>query len=216
MYNSIEIPDSDEDMSELTIDLPKSESSAAEINEHTPKKQRKISVSSAAETNIATTPGSTSSETTNSSPLNAANSNKDINNPLHATHHVRHRSRKAQLTVRNGLENEIQFETIPVDDENPADQEQRVKENESVYTLIANMLNTDEMETIVQRIANERVRCNFLLATYNLPDMQFSLNTPLEMLKFQFQERLKLRRERLNATNATKPIVANKNKSEQL
>ncbi|XP_002006664.2 uncharacterized protein LOC6580866 [Drosophila mojavensis] len=208
MYNSIEIPDSDEDMLELTIDLP-IESSAAEINEHTPKKQRKISVSSAAETNTATTPGSTSSETTNSSPLN---SNKDSN----TTHQVRHRSRKAQLTVRNGLENEIQFETIPVDDETPAAQEQRVKENERVSTLIANMLNTDEMETVMQRIANERVRCNFLLTSYNLPDMHFSLSTPLEMLKFQFQERLKLRRERLNAPNATKPIVTNKNKSEQL
>lgn len=172
MYNSIEIPDSDEDVSEPTIDLPKLESSAAEINEHTPKKQRKISVSSATETNAATTPGSTSSEITNSSPLNSTNSSKDSkDNNQHTTHQVRQRSRKAQLTVRNGLENEIQFETIPVDDETPSAQEQRVKENESLHTLIANMLNTDEIETVVQRIANERVRCNFLLTSYHVSNI---------------------------------------------
>lgn len=169
MYNAIEIPDSDDDMSEPTLDLPKSVSSIAEINEHTPEKQRKTSISTAApEAVTATTPGSASYETTGSVPPKTKNNISSSSNQMQTKNQGRHRSRKTQHTVRNALENEIQFETIPLDDETSAAQEQLVKENEKLNVVIGNLINTDEMQTVVQRIANERVRCNFLLTTYHV------------------------------------------------
>ncbi|EDW60564.1 uncharacterized protein [Drosophila virilis] len=218
MYNSIEIPDSDDDMPEPATAMAKSITRDSQINEHTPEKQRKISVPSSAETSSTrTSEFSPSDASSNCPPI-------DINSKQ-----VRHRSRKTQHTVRNAAENEIQFETIPLDDEatesgvhQSVQEDKRLKDSKNLRLAIGNMVNTEEVQAIVQRIANERVRCNFLLATYQLPDINFALNTPIEALKLQFQERLKQRRERTNTTNSpntattSNPQVTIKTNSEKL
>ncbi|EDW31693.1 GL11256 [Drosophila persimilis] len=66
----------------------------------------------------------------------------------------------------------------------------------NVVDAIDNMINGHEMQALIKRIARERVRCNFLLATYQLPDMNFALNTHIDTLRYQFRERLRQRNER--------------------
>ncbi|EDV98190.1 uncharacterized protein LOC6568718 [Drosophila grimshawi] len=210
MYNSIEIPDSDDDMPEPATALAKSTNKRREADEHTPEKKRKLSAEvdeKAAAVATATT--SDSDAAVNSSPANVSSSSSNANANLTATQ-VRHRPRKTQHTVRNAAENEIQFESIPLDDD---DDEDEGGEDEShkinvhlkapateplmyVYEEYMKMLDRPDVQEIIERIAIERVRCNFLLATYLLPDMNFKLNTPKEVLKNQFIERVR-RKERL-------------------
>lgn len=151
MYNPIEIPDSDDEMPE-PISRVKPVTSGSEASEPTPEKKRKISMSAkAADVIVAKSTESLSSDTTNSPPSSSsANQIKP---------QVRHRARKTQHTVRNAAENEIQFESILLDvDTN----EKKIKDT------INQFLASEEMQQTVQRIANERVRCNFLLATYKV------------------------------------------------
>lgn len=213
MYNPIEIPDSDDEMPE-SISRVKPVASGSEASEPTPEKKRKISMSAkAADVIVGKSTESLSSDITNSPP-NSSSANQ-------IKPQVRHRARKTQHTVRNAAENEIQFESILLDvDTN----EKKIKDT------INQFLATEEMQQTVQRIANERVRCNFLLATYKvrlpaatlsvtsyvyfiihlylqLPDMNFVLNTHTDMLKFQFRERLKQRKERPTTTTNTTNVV---------
>nr|AAL28447.1 GM04983p [Drosophila melanogaster] len=77
---------------------------------------------------------------------------------------------------------------------------------DKVSVAIRSLVQSDEMQELIKRIANERVRCNFLLATYQLPDMNFSLNTSMDTLRNQFRERLKQRRDRGNANLASSAL----------
>ncbi|KAH8253062.1 hypothetical protein KR032_003405, partial [Drosophila birchii] len=113
----------------------------------------------------------------------------------------RHRSRKSQLQAKRMSPTDLQFVTIPVEegpDAPPTKQSKLEKDaavkKEHVKASIAKLLAADDMQKLIKRIARERVRCNFLLATYQLPDMNFSLNTHMDTLCFQFRERIKQRR----------------------
>ncbi|XP_034477882.1 uncharacterized protein LOC117784293 [Drosophila innubila] len=179
MFNSIEIHDSDDDMPEPQRKLAKLVTSGSESNETSPEKPK--------ETSEASTSKSCEPSTSNSS------------NPLQAQTQVRHRSRKTQHTVRNAAENEIQFETIPLKE--AIKKEHRLSDNDIKHT-IKKMLESEEVQDIIQRIANERVRCNFLLATYQMTDINFPLNSNPEFLRAQFRDRLKKRKEQVaTATN---------------
>ncbi|XP_036318007.1 uncharacterized protein LOC118732972 [Rhagoletis pomonella] len=57
-------------------------------------------------------------------------------------------------------------------------------------------LMSDETNALLRQIAEDRVRINFLLASYNMPEIQFSLHTKPEVLQFQLEERIKHRRRR--------------------
>ncbi|XP_033150976.1 uncharacterized protein LOC108596953 isoform X2 [Drosophila busckii] len=117
-----------------------------------------------------------------------ANSNKSSPQGSHR--------RKTQHTVRNEAETDMQFETI-------ADEESVLmpvavpsKLDDNLKTAIGNMLDSDDTKTYLQRLANERVRCNFLLATYQLPDINFVIGTPIETLQNEYNLRLRQRQER--------------------
>ncbi|KAH8297451.1 hypothetical protein KR044_012082, partial [Drosophila immigrans] len=188
MFNSIEIPDSDDEKPETTI-TPRAKSviSGTESNDPSPKKLNESSDASSSKSPESLSFGEAKTQ-------------------------IRHRARKTQHTVRNGVENEIQFESIPLDEAGgsscPQAKVPRL-EDDGIKSVIENMLDSEEMQKIIQEIAEERVRCNFLLATYQvnsklqylivyikhcqsqLPDMSFRINTELDMLKYQFRERLK-------------------------
>jgi len=154
MFNSIEIPDSDDDMPEPTTGMAKSITSGSETTDPSPEKQREMP----------DTPTSKSSE--------ASSSNASGN--LHETKaQVRHRSRKTQHTVRNASENDMQFVSMPANE---------VKKTDGIKTIVNNMLDSEEVQEIIQRIANERVRCNFLLATYQVRASKYSLNILLSTI----------------------------------
>ncbi|XP_032572156.1 uncharacterized protein LOC116800567 [Drosophila sechellia] len=123
----------------------------------------------------------------------------------------RHRSRKSQHGARR-ISADLQFESVAADElgaggskapkKRKMEQKAAVAED-TVSVAIRSFVQSDEMQELIKRIANERVRCNFLLATYQLPDMNFSLNTSMDTLRNQFRERLKLRRDRGNANSAS-------------
>ncbi|KAH8285070.1 hypothetical protein KR054_004678, partial [Drosophila jambulina] len=127
----------------------------------------------------------------------------------------RHRARKSQLQAKRMSPTDLQFETIPGDEdlESPPAKHSKLEKDaalkkELVKESIAKLLASDEMHKLIKRIARERVRCNFLLATYQLPDMNFSLNTPLDTLCFQFRERVKQRRGNATSSKATSSTSA--------
>uniref|UniRef100_A0A0A1XGH8 Putative ATP-dependent RNA helicase L377 n=1 Tax=Zeugodacus cucurbitae TaxID=28588 RepID=A0A0A1XGH8_ZEUCU len=60
----------------------------------------------------------------------------------------------------------------------------------------AEFLASDETKALLQQIAEDRVRINFLLASYNMPEIQFSLHTKPDVLQFQLEERIKHRKRR--------------------
>lgn len=175
MYNPIEIPDSDDELAEPSSRVKQAVTSGSEASEPTPEKKRKISMSTAAKSTdvlIVKSTESLSSDTTSSPPSSSsANQTKP---------QVRHRARKTQHTVRNAAaENEIQFESIVLDNdmkekETSAAQEQEQKElrlpseSDPIKDTVNQFMASDEVQQIIQRIANERVRCNFLLATYKV------------------------------------------------
>ncbi|KAH8252238.1 hypothetical protein KR038_006970, partial [Drosophila bunnanda] len=118
----------------------------------------------------------------------------------------RHRARKSQLQAKRMSPTDLQFVTIPQEEDAPPAKQSKLEseaalKKEQVKASIAKFLANDEMQGLIKRIARERVRCNFLLATYHLPDMNFSLNTHIDTLCFQFRERIKQRRG--NATPAS-------------
>lgn len=154
MFNSIEIPDSDDDMSEPSAKVSKPITSSSESNDPSPEKPKETSTAST------------------SKPCEPSSSNSS--NPLQAQTQVRHRSRKTQHTVRNAAENEIQFESIPLNA--TVRKEPRLSDNDSIKSTINNMLESVEIQELIQRISNERVRCNFLLATYQVRTKDNSFN----------------------------------------
>ncbi|XP_039483687.1 uncharacterized protein LOC120446679 [Drosophila santomea] len=116
----------------------------------------------------------------------------------------RHRSRKSQHGARR-ISADLQFESVAVDElgagGSKASKKRKMEKEptvaqDKVSVAIRNLVQSEEMQELIKRIANERVRCNFLLATYQLPDMNFALNTSMETLRNQFRERLKQRRDR--------------------
>ncbi|XP_030380031.1 uncharacterized protein LOC115628182 [Scaptodrosophila lebanonensis] len=126
------------------------------------------------------------------------------------------RSRKSKLETLRISPTDIQFETIiALDDDDSKELHGRINQAgpyiplvEIVEVGIRKMLNTEDMQLSISSIAEERVRCNFLLATYHLPDMNFVLNTHIDILKYEFRDRLRQRRERFAASTCevTKPI----------
>ncbi|XP_067625643.1 uncharacterized protein [Eurosta solidaginis] len=70
----------------------------------------------------------------------------------------------------------------------------------SVETQLTDALNefliSDETKQLLRQIAEDRVKINFLLASYNMPEIQFSLYSKSEVLQFQLDERIKSRRNR--------------------
>ncbi|KAH8386198.1 hypothetical protein KR200_001022, partial [Drosophila serrata] len=127
----------------------------------------------------------------------------------------RHRARKSQLQAKRMSPTDLQFVTIPEDEglEAPPSKQSKLERDaalkkEQVKASIAKFLANDEMQGLIKRIARERVRCNFLLATYHLPDMNFSLNTHMDTLCFQFRERIKQRRGNANPSKAVLSIAA--------
>ncbi|XP_068146386.1 uncharacterized protein [Drosophila tropicalis] len=219
--SSIEIPDSEEDEKifdeekgqELEYKFnvekrpvtPKPDEAESNIDganstEHTPKKKTDLNHS-------ATGTSPNSSDATTTSPT-TANGNENNDN----TKSVRHRARKTQHQPRP-TDTDIQFETIAsgVDSTTAAEAEstctpaKQIKmqheegssaHRNQIQVAITEMLNKQEMQDEIKRIAKERVRCNFLLATYQLPDMNFTLNTSIDTLRIQFLDRLKQRREK--------------------
>ncbi|XP_017002689.2 uncharacterized protein [Drosophila takahashii] len=192
-YKAIEI---DSDSSEVDETMPpkrcetppRSAGAKAKIsNEITPKAAKVAK----------TEPDSTSpcsSDKTNTSPVSAA----DVSGKA-----GRNRARKSQQGARR-ISPDLQFESIALG-EGGAESQISKKSNlnkdptdsqDKANTAIRNLLQSDEMQELIKRIANERVRCNFLLATYQLPDMNFTLNTSMDTLRLQFRERLKQRKER--------------------
>ncbi|KAH8301617.1 hypothetical protein KR059_006592, partial [Drosophila kikkawai] len=127
----------------------------------------------------------------------------------------RHRSRKSQLQAKRMSPTDLQFETIPGEEgseappaKHPKLEKDAALKKETMKASIAKLLANDEMQELIKRIARERVRCNFLLATYQLPDMNFALNTPLETLCFQFRERIKQRRGNASPSKAASSTLA--------
>lgn len=175
MYNPIEIPDSDDELADPSSRVKQAvTTSGSEASEPTPEKKRKISMSAAAKPTdvlMVKSTESLSSDTTSSPP-----SSSSVNQ---TKPQVRHRARKTQHTVRNAAENEIQFESIVLDNdtkekETSAAQGQEQKEvrlpseSDPIKDTVKQFMASDEVQQIIQRIANERVRCNFLLATYKV------------------------------------------------
>ncbi|KAH8401888.1 hypothetical protein KR009_008531, partial [Drosophila setifemur] len=121
----------------------------------------------------------------------------------------RNRARKSQHQTLRMSPTDCQFESIAVEEDGPSAPKQpklemdAVQTEESVKKTISDFIHSEEIQELIKSIAKERVRCNFLLATYQLPDMNFTLNTPMETLRFQLQERLKQRRDRGKASPST-------------
>ncbi|XP_016946563.1 uncharacterized protein LOC108022220 [Drosophila biarmipes] len=204
-FKTIEV-DSDSSEVDDTMPLkrretpPRSVGAKAKMsNEHTPKMAKVAR----------TEPDSTSpssSDMTNTSPGTGA----DVSGKA-----GRHRARKSLQGARR-ISPDLQFESVAAEggegggaseaSEAPEEPKLEGDSKDKVKTAIRNLLQTDEMKKIIRQIANERVRCNFLLATYQLPDMNFALNTSLDTLCIQFRERLKQRRDRENlALSAAAP-----------
>lgn len=70
------------------------------------------------------------------------------------------------------------------------------KTGEDLPDVCAEFLASDETKTLLQQIAEDRVRINFLLASYNMPEIQFALHTKPDVLQFQLEERIKHRKRR--------------------
>ncbi|XP_003736953.2 uncharacterized protein [Drosophila pseudoobscura] len=215
MFNSIEITDSDEEPN-FVVDAietkcsgtrrPSGESKESAAIEITPKKAKPAFLAKGASTSPS------SSDKTGTS----TGTGTDVNDKSNAKGPGRQRSRKSQHQTLRMSPADIQFETIALEDEETrrANKMASVKTDEpqlqrNVVDAIDNMINSHEMQALIKRIARERVRCNFLLATYQLPDMNFALNTHIDTLRYQFRERLRQRNERnlLNAATTSLPTV---------
>uniref|UniRef100_A0A0K8UF05 Uncharacterized protein n=1 Tax=Bactrocera latifrons TaxID=174628 RepID=A0A0K8UF05_BACLA len=77
-----------------------------------------------------------------------------------------------------------------------ADKPQADKNRDDLPDVCAEFLASDETKALLQQIAEDRVRINFLLASYNMPEIQFALHTKPDVLKFQLEERIKHRKRR--------------------
>ncbi|XP_017087460.2 uncharacterized protein [Drosophila bipectinata] len=200
-YNSIEILSDDEDLpsdSDEAEDMDPSRcvtplsTAKAEI---TPKSRKTLlnndQVQSGSTINLM---GPDSSFSPASSDKTASSSSTAVDNRS-----GRHRARKSQHQTLRMSPTDCQFETEGA----PPPTKQLVLEKDSAASskgktnqFFANFVNSAEMQDLIKTIANERVRCNFLLATYQLPDMNFALNTSMNTLRFQLKERLKQRQDR--------------------
>ncbi|XP_039950563.1 uncharacterized protein LOC120768091 [Bactrocera tryoni] len=70
------------------------------------------------------------------------------------------------------------------------------KNKDDLPDVCAEFLASDETKALLQQIAEDRVRINFLLASYNMPEIQFALHTKPDVLQFQLEERIKHRKRR--------------------
>ncbi|XP_016981261.1 uncharacterized protein LOC108046193 [Drosophila rhopaloa] len=217
-YKAIEIPDSDEESSSEVDEKmgpkrcktpPRGSSAKTKIcKEHTPKTTivDRTEPDSAGSPKISIFgPDSTSpssSDKTGTSPSTSA----DVSGKA-----GRHRARKSQHGARR-ISPDLQFESVALEagerGDSKAPKQPKLETDSSnsqdkVSTAIRNLVQSEEMQELIKQIANERVRCNFLLATYQLPDMNFALNTPMDTLRVQFRERVKQRRDRGNPTSST-------------
>ncbi|SPP75136.1 uncharacterized protein LOC117580511 [Drosophila guanche] len=212
MYNSIEITDSDDednsvvDAPERSESLPPSGASKTyAVNETTPRKVKPASLENDA--------SPSSSDKTGTSPGTGADNDKcNAKGPG-----GRQRSRKSQHQTLRMSPADLQFETIALEDEETrrANKAPKLHTDEpplqaNVVDAISKLIADDEMQALIKRIARERVRCNFLLATYQLPDMNFALNTQTNTLRHQFRERLRQRNERnlSNSVPISRPTAA--------
>ncbi|KAI8038382.1 uncharacterized protein LOC128254693 [Drosophila gunungcola] len=210
-YKAIEIPDSDEDsasevdetMGSKRCETPLSSagSKAKLSNEHTPK-STKVARTEPHSAGSADSTSPSSSDTKGTSPSTSA----DVTGKT-----GRNRARKSQQGARR-ISPDLQFESVALGageaggskaPKKPKLESDSSNSQDKVSTAIRNLVQSEEMQELIKQIANERVRCNFLLATYQLPDMNFALNTPMETLRIQFRERLKQRRDRGNPTSST-------------
>ncbi|XP_017039104.1 uncharacterized protein LOC108086638 [Drosophila ficusphila] len=222
-YKAIEIPDSEEESSSEVDETmgpkrcetpPRNAGAKAKINHELTPKTAKVARTeqdaSAGSTKIsnllAVSASPSSSDKTNTSPSSTADA---------STKPGRHRARKSQHGSRR-ISSDLQFESVSLEggkgDEAKGSKQSKLEKASAdtqldVNAAIENLMKTKEMQELVKQIANERVRCNFLLATYHLPDMNFALNTPIDTLRGQFRERLKQRRDRNNATSSSKGVV---------
>lgn len=71
-----------------------------------------------------------------------------------------------------------------------------LNESKDSPDVCSEFLTSDDTKALLQQIAEDRVRINFLLASYNMPEIQFSLHTKADVLQFQLEERLKHRKRR--------------------
>lgn len=70
------------------------------------------------------------------------------------------------------------------------------KNKDDLPDVCAEFLASDETKALLEQIAEDRVRINFLLASYNMPEIQFALHTKPDVLQFQLEERIKHRKRR--------------------
>lgn len=130
----------------------------------------------------------------------------------------RRRPRKSVLHAIDDAE--VQFETIAVEDEektNPQEDISLLKSSSSgrpltrltpkttpkilapkppssadaVHATFEEYLTRPDVKECMTSIALERVRVNYLLTLFGMPEINFSLYTQPDILKFQFEERLK-------------------------
>lgn len=129
------------------------------------------------------------------------------------------RRRPRKSTLQNLPDPEVQFETIAVDDDTDSrplednttsldssvarPQQKHLKATpnilapkppsnaEIVEAAFEEFLAEPETKETIEAIALERVRINHMLMLFGMPDIIFSLYTQPELLKFQFEERLK-------------------------
>ncbi|XP_039153812.1 uncharacterized protein LOC120285370 [Drosophila simulans] len=106
----------------------------------------------------------------------------------------RDRSRKSQHGARS-ISADPQLESVAADGLG-AGGSKASKKQDKARAAIKSFVQSDEMQGLIKRIAIERIRCNFLLTAYQLPDMSFTLNTPMDTLRNRFEKRLQQRRDR--------------------
>lgn len=152
-----------------------------------------------------------------SSMTNSSNLNSDPNDCLPS----RRRPRKSALQVMANPEVQFAVQTIALEDEdngndspqdettndNPVRSQQRIAKSTpkilaskppsmgaSIQSAFDEYLNTLRATECIATIALERVRVNYLLSLFGMPEINFSLYTKPDVLKFQFEERLKQQR----------------------
>lgn len=202
VYKSIEILSDDEDlprdvyeagdMDPIRCVTPQSSAKAA--NEITPKSRKTLLNNDSSGSTTINIIGTDSSFSPASSDKTGSSSSTAVD-----SRSVRHRARKSQHQTLRMSPTDCQFETEGA----PTPSKQLLLEKDTAISskdktnqFFADFVNSNEMQDLIKIIANERVRCNFLLATYQLPDMNFALNTSMNTLRFQLKERLKQRQDR--------------------
>ncbi|XP_061393966.1 uncharacterized protein LOC133336264 [Musca vetustissima] len=165
-------------------------------------------------------------------PTKTSSNSANENSPAQS----RRRPRKSVLQTID--DPEVQFQTIAVEDEdggNSLEDSSVLKSNpigrsttrlipkttpkilapkppsnaDAIQAAFDEYVNRSETKECMTAIALERVRVNYLLNLFGMPEINFSLYTQPEILKFQFEERLKQQKMMQNvgnrARNQSKP-----------